>query len=80
MGDWLTPERIGSIAFVVVLLLGALGAGAKGLWVFGRTYNEMRDEKDAQIKTLMDRVERWEGVALKALNVGEKLADKAKVE
>ena len=75
--DWLTPERIGSIAFVVILLLAALAAGARGLWYYGKSYTDMKDEKDKQIGEANERAERWEGIALKALNLGERAVEKA---
>ena len=49
----------------MALLTGIIGTGFKKVWVWGY-----------QLKDAEARAERWESIALRALKVSEKIADK----
>lgn len=63
--ELLTPERV----TIISLLLIALGAGARRMWVWG--YQLTDSEKRETLANA--RAERWEGIALRALKVSEKV-------
>lgn len=51
---------------MIGLLATILVGGSRGWWVFGRTYDEMRDERDA-----------WRAVALNAQGMTDKAVSMA---
>lgn len=57
--------------FIIIAITGAMGK-----WVFGYVVKESMADKDKQIAAAEARAARWEAIALKALNVGEKVVDK----
>jgi len=72
----LTPERL----TIIGLLLTVLGSGMKKVWVRGYQLLDAEKRKtesdaanDARIREVQERAQRWETIALRALNVGEKV-------
>lgn len=53
--------------WIILTLVGAIaGAGLAQLWVFGWTFKDMKEDRDY-----------WRGIALDALDVGDKAIDVA---
>ena len=72
----LTPERL----TIIGLLLTVLGSGMKKIWVWGYQLVDAEKRKtdsdlanDARLREVQERAQRWETIALRALNVGEKV-------
>lgn len=61
---------------VLFLVVGIAIAGFMGHWVFGWVYKAALLEKDKQLLETSERATRWEGIALKALQLGERVAGK----
>lgn len=57
-----TPEKI----TIIAILMGVIFTGFKKMWVWGY-----------QLKEAEDRATRWEGIAMRALQVTEKVVEKA---
>lgn len=55
----MSPDLV-NIATPVGMLLTAIVTGAKGLWVFGREFEQMRKDRDE-----------WRTMALQALDLGK---------
>jgi len=72
----MTPEFIaflGQFGLPITMLVVVLTAGARGTWRWGREVEaaELRAEK-AELAS-----KEWQGIALKALNVGQKVIEVA---
>lgn len=53
--------------WIILTIVGAIaGAGLAQLWVFGWTFKDMKEDRDY-----------WRGIALDALDVGDKAIDVA---
>jgi len=72
----LTPERL----TIIGLLLTVLGSGMKKIWVWGYQLLDAEKRKtdadvasEARLREVQERAQRWETIALRALNVGEKV-------
>jgi len=72
----ITPER----ATIIGMLLTAIAAGARKIWVWGYQLVDAEKRKtdsdtayEARLKEIQERAQRWETIALRALNVGEKV-------
>lgn len=72
----LTPERL----TIIGMLLGIIAAGARKVWVWGYQLveSELRKKEsdeayESRLTEIQERARRWETVALRALNVGEKV-------
>lgn len=75
----MTPEFsafLGQFGLPITMLVVVLTTGARGIWVFGRELKAAEAEKEL---ARLDAKE-WRGIALKALNVGEKVADVVKAD
>lgn len=68
----MTPEQIaflGQYGLPLTMLVTVLSTGARGIWVWGREMKAAELRAEAAEK----RATEWQGIALKALNVGEKV-------
>lgn len=73
----MTPEFaafLGQFGLPITILVVAAISGARGIWVWGRELKNERNEKDLA----REDAKEWKSIALKALNVGEKVADVVK--
>jgi len=73
--DFITPERL----TITGMLATAIITGARKVWVWGYQLVDAEKRKtesdsayEARLKEVQDRAQRWETIALRALNVGEK--------
>jgi len=71
-----TPERV----TIIGMLLTAIATGARKIWVWGYQLVDSEKRKEvsdaayeARLKEIQERAQRWETIALRALNVGEKV-------
>lgn len=60
----------------IFLIVGIAITGARRIWVWGYQLVEEREQNKVEKEEWKARAERWEGIALKALNVGEKVVSK----
>lgn len=70
----MTPEFasfLGQFGLPITFLVVSAITGARGIWVWGR---ELR-ATEARAVAAEVRAQEWQGIALKALNVGEKVLD-----
>jgi hypothetical protein len=68
----MTPEFaafLGQFGLPLTMLVVVLTTGARGIWVWGRELNAA-DTRATRAET---RAAEWQAIALKALNVGEKV-------
>jgi hypothetical protein len=73
-----TPEFaafLGQFGLPLTILVVAAITGARGVWVWGRELKAANDRADAA----EHRSREWQDIALKALNVGEKVVDRTVV-
>lgn len=70
----MTPELaafLGQFGLPITILVVAAWTGAKGIWVWGRELMAANSRAEAAEKRALE----WQGIALKALNVGEKVIE-----
>ena len=74
--DFITPERL----TITGMLATAIVTGARKVWVWGYQIVEAEKRKadsdaayEVRLKEVQGRAQRWETIALRALNVGEKV-------
>lgn len=68
----MTPEFaafLGQFGLPLTILVVVVTTGARGTWVWGRELASERAEKEHARKDAAE----WKAIALKALNVGEKV-------
>ena len=73
----MTPEFaafLGQFGLPITFLVVTAISGARGIWVWGRELTAERAEKELARQDARE----WRAIALKALNVGEKVADAVK--
>jgi hypothetical protein len=71
----MTPEFaafLGQFGLPLTILVVAAITGARGIWVWGRELKAANLRAD----TAEERAKEWQAIALKALNFGEKVAEK----
>ena len=62
---------LGQFGLPITILVVAAVSGARGIWVWGRELTAAVHRAEAAEK----RAREWQGIAMKALNVGEKVID-----
>jgi hypothetical protein len=70
-----TPEFaafLGQFGLPITILVVAAVTGARGIWVWGRELKAAT----ARAETAEVRAKEWQDIALRALNVGEKVVEK----
>lgn len=70
----MTPEFsafLGQFGLPITFLVVTAISGARGIWVWGRELSAAVQRAEAAEL----RAHEWQGIALKALNVGEKVID-----
>lgn len=70
----MTPEFaafLGQFGLPITILVVTAITGARGIWVWGRELKAAVHRAEAAEL----RAKEWQGIALKALNVGEKVID-----
>lgn len=70
----MTPKELLDMG-ITGILIAIILSGARGLWVYGRTYQERTQSLMSRIEELKQERDEWRRMALKGSDVAEKAVD-----